>query len=165
MHYRVGEDPLPTCMQTFLLSVLFYLQKLFSFIKFHLLIVDLNIWAPLVFCSGSCLLYQCAQAYFSLFLVSDLMYKVLFWGLWSTWTCVLHRFIDKAHCILPYAYIQLDQHHLFKILSYFLSYDFAHFIDNKHPYLCGFISGSWISFYWSACLFLYQYCSFIAIAL
>jgi hypothetical protein len=43
-------------------------------------------------------------------------------------------------CILLLIDIQLDQHHLLKMLSFYLLYGFGFF--TKCPQVCGFISGS-----------------------
>jgi hypothetical protein len=53
-----------------LLMVSLALQKLFSFTRSHLLVVDLSAWA-IVFCSGMCFLCQWVQGSSPLFLLLD----------------------------------------------------------------------------------------------
>ena len=95
-----------------LLTMFFALQKLFSFMKSHLLLILVSL--PLVFYLGSCLLCQYIKDYPPLFFLSDSVYLVLCWGLWCIWTWVLCRMIDY---ILLHADIQLCQHH-FKTQQY-----------------------------------------------
>jgi hypothetical protein len=51
----------------------------------------------------------------------DLVYQILCRSLWSTWTLVLCRVRDKDMFVLfcMLTSIQLDQHHLLKVLSFF----------------------------------------------
>jgi hypothetical protein len=44
-----------------------------------------------VFCLKNCHLYECLQGYFLFSLLLNLVYPVLSWGLWCTWTWVLYR--------------------------------------------------------------------------
>jgi hypothetical protein len=50
---------------------------------------------------------------------SSLVYPVLCWGMWSSWTWVGDRYVSIS--ILVYADIQFDQYHLLKMLYYFHS--------------------------------------------
>ena len=74
---------------------------------------------PLVFCSGSCLLYRWVQGYLSLSVLLDWVYLVLCWGLWFIWTWVLGRVINMDHLHFYTCSIQLNKHHLLKMLSLF----------------------------------------------
>jgi hypothetical protein len=61
-------------------------------------------------------------------------------------------------CILLNADIQLDQHRLLKMLSFFFHCMVLLFLSKiRCPQVCGLISGCSIRFCWSACLFLFQY--------
>ena len=94
--YRVDGDlfsfyMLPLCP----IDSVLCLTEPFSFLWSHLSIVDKSIMPePLVFYSGPCLWYLCIQDYFPLSLLSDLVYLVLCWDLWYTWTWVLCRVIN-----------------------------------------------------------------------
>ena len=77
-----------------LLTVSFALQKLFSFMRSHLLLVLVP--APLVFSLGSCLLCQCIQGCPQFLFYQDQWIWTLCWGLWSTWTWVLCRVMDMG---------------------------------------------------------------------
>jgi hypothetical protein len=69
-------------------------------------------------------------------------------------------------CILLHANIQLDQHHLLKMLSLFHCVVLAYLQKIKCLLVCGFISGSSVLFHWLTCLSLYQYhAGFITVAL
>lgn len=74
-----------------LLMMCFALEKLLSFIRFHLMIINLGVFL-LVFYSASYLLGQCIQGYFPL--PSGSVYVVLLCSLWCTWTWVLCWVID-----------------------------------------------------------------------
>jgi hypothetical protein len=60
-----------------LLMVSFALQKPFSFIRSHLLIVGLSACAIVLFSPGGCLLCQCVQSYSPLSILLGLVYLVL----------------------------------------------------------------------------------------
>jgi len=115
----------------------------------------------LVFCSGSCLLWQCSQDYFPYSLLSYLIYVDLCWNLWTIWNWLLGRMT----CFLLYANIQLDKYHLLKILLFSL-YTFGCFVKNQLSisvwvYIWVFNSISLIKLsilMWIQCCF-YYYCS------
>ena len=86
-----------------LLTMSFPLQKLFSFMRSNLLIVALRA-ETLMFCSGSCLLDQCIQGHSLFFLPLDLVYLVLGWSLWSTWSWVLCRVLNME--LFPFLYMK-----------------------------------------------------------
>jgi hypothetical protein len=67
----------------------FALQKLFSFMRSHLSIVDLSLghWC----CTGNFPLCHCVGGYFSLSLLLDSLYLVVCWGPWSTWIWDLYK--------------------------------------------------------------------------
>lgn len=85
------------------------------------LIYELLIVMPELFvlCSESCLLCNWTQVYFVLCLLSDILYLVVCCDLWSTLTWIFFQ-ADRCGsiCILLHADIQIDQHHLMKILSF-----------------------------------------------
>ena len=64
--------------------------------------------------------------------------------------------------IFLHAHLQLNQHHLLKMLSFLHWIVSAPLSKIKWPYVCGFISGSSIVFHWSTCLSLYQYLQFLS---
>ena len=86
-----------------LMTVSFDLQKLFSFMRSHLLILDLSAWAiGVLFRKLSPVLMS--SGLLPTFFLLDLVYLVLSWGLWSTWTWVLCRVIDMD--LFPFFYIE-----------------------------------------------------------
>ena len=69
-------------------------------------------------------------------------------------------------CILFHFDIQLCQHHLLKMLSFFHCIILASLSKIKCSWVCGFISESLFLFHWSNCILLCQYQSvFITVAL
>lgn len=74
--------------------VSFVLQIIFHFMKSYLSILVLILTLP-VFCSERHFLCLKVKLYFLLSLLSDLMYQVLCWGLWSIWNWVVGRVRDK----------------------------------------------------------------------
>ena len=75
---------------------------------------------------------------------------------------------NELICILLHANLQLNQHHLLKMLSFFHWMVLGPLSKIQWPDVCVFISGSSILFHWSTCLSLYQshavfnhYCSAI----
>lgn len=134
-------------VECFWMTVFFALQKLFSFMKSHLSIVDLKVWAiGVLFRKLSPV--PCVQGYFPLSLLLHLVYPVLCWSPWSTWTWVLCRVKNMdIFCILLHADIQWDQHNLLKMLSFFYCMILASLLKIKCPYVCGFISRSSILFH------------------
>lgn len=75
------------------MMVFFAIQKFFSFMRSHLLIIDLNAML-LVSCSENPSLWQWVQAYYPLSVLSEWVYQVFRWGLWSIWSWVLCRVIN-----------------------------------------------------------------------
>jgi hypothetical protein len=63
---------------------------------------------PLVFCLGSCLLYQWIQGYYPLSLLLNLVCLVLCWGIWPTWTWDLCRVINMH--LFAFFYMQTSSH-------------------------------------------------------
>ena len=107
------------------------LEKLFSFMRSHLLIVDLSAWV-FVFCSGGCLLYQWVHGYSPLSVLLDLVYPALCCGLWPTLSFVeADRY--GSICTLLHVDNQLDQHHLLKTLSFFHCVVLVILSKNKCP--------------------------------
>jgi hypothetical protein len=91
------------------------LKKLFSFMRFYLLILDLSDWAIYALLKKLSPVLTSLKL-FPIFCSIRLSVLVLFWGLWSTWTWGF--FQEDKHgsiCILVHADIQLDQHHLLHI--------------------------------------------------
>lgn len=86
-----------------LLVVSLALQKLFSFMRPHLLSSCLSYWCS---CSEICLLCQATEfkAVPPIFLLLDLVCLVWCWGLWSTWTWFLCRVIVMD--LLEFSYMQ-----------------------------------------------------------
>lgn len=121
----------------------FALQELFNFISPYLFIVSLRACTiGVLFCLGSCLLHQCIQGFFLFSLLSDLVYPILCWGLWSTWIWVLCRVINMDLFVL-HIDIQLDQHHLLEILSFCIVYCF-HIFYIKNQVAIGGCNFVWV---------------------
>jgi hypothetical protein len=103
------------------------LFPVFSFMRSHVDLSDL-----LVFCLGSCFLWQCIQIYsptsFSIrFSVSGFMLRSL-----------IHLYLNVIQgdrygtiCILLHTDIQLDQNHLLKMLSFFPLCIFGFLVKNQ----------------------------------
>lgn len=147
--------------QFVLLAVSFALEKICSSVSFIYPLLLLEP-VPLVFCLGSCILYQWVQGYFPLSLFWDLIYLVLFWGTWSTKTFFpkvinLHS-STQSHPISPVPFVESA--------FIFPLYGFAFFIRNRVSRGVCFISETLIWFHWSTlsisvpilCRF-YHYCS------
>jgi hypothetical protein len=60
----------------------------------------------LVFCSGSCLLYQRIQGYFPVSLLLDLEYLILCYGLWFTWTWINLHSSTYRHPVQPAPFVE-----------------------------------------------------------
>jgi len=60
-------------------------------------------------------------------------------------------------CILLHADLQLNQHHLLKMLSFFPLNGFSSFVKNQVTIGVWVHIGSSILFHWSICLSLYQF--------
>jgi hypothetical protein len=87
-----------------------------------------------------------------------------------TWSSLIHLDLSfvQGHkngfiCIFLHNDLQLNQHHLLKMLSFFYWMVLAPLWIIKWPWVCGFISGSSILFHWSNCLSLYQYCAVLSL--
>ena len=89
--------------QFVLLTVSFALQKLFSFMKSHLSIVDLRAWAIGVL-SRKFPPCQWVWGSFPLSFLLRSVYLVLCWGPWSTWTWALCKMINLD--VFSFFYIQ-----------------------------------------------------------
>ena len=111
----------------------FALQKLSSFMRSHLSILDLRVWAIGV-CLGNSPLCQWVQGSFPFPLLLDSVYLVLCWGPWSTWTWTLCKVTNIFIFIFLYTDSKLDQHHLLKMLSLFHCIFLASL--SKIKYLC-----------------------------
>jgi hypothetical protein len=99
VRYRDVEDPFQICrLLIFLqLTVSFDLQKLFSFMRSHLSIIDLRAWVIVVLFRKLSPVLMSSRLFATilpLYVLLDLMYLVLYWGLWSIWLWVLYRVID-----------------------------------------------------------------------
>ena len=102
-----------------LLMVSFALKKLLSFTSSHLLIVDLSAWAIGVLFL-KLFLCQRIQGNSPFSLLNRFIYPILCWGFWSIWTWIfVQNDRNEFICILLHTDIQLDQHHLLKMLSLF----------------------------------------------
>ena len=64
---------------------------------------------------------------------------------------------ECSNFILLYVAVQFPQHHLLKGLSFLHCILFSLLSYINWPWVCGFISGLFLLFYWSMCLFLCQY--------
>jgi hypothetical protein len=154
----VSEDHFPILgCQFVLLIVFFVLQKLCSFVRSHLSIVDLRVWAiGVLFRNLSSVPMRsrvCPTFSSMIFSVSGFILRSL-----------IHldlSFVQGDKCwsvfILLHVDIQLVYHHLLKILSFFHCMVLASFSKNKCSYVCEFISGSFFLSHWSMCQFLYQH--------
>ena len=110
-----------------LLTVSFAFQKIFSFMRSHLSIVDVRAWAIGILFSK---LLPVPNQFKAIYLV----YPVFHWGL-----------LDLSFILLC-ADILLVQHHLLKILSFFPLYVFIFFDKNQLSIGVWFISGSSIPY-------------------
>lgn len=97
-----------------LLTVSFVLQKLFSFMWFHLLIVELRACAVGVLIRK---LFHVPVSFRVFLSLIDWVFLVLCWSLWSTWTWILFRVINMD--LFVFFYSQLDHHHFLKMLYFF----------------------------------------------
>ena len=131
MRCRVGEELFHSvCCCFVLLTVSFALQRLSSFLRSHLIIVDLSAWAigvlfrtlsPVQVHSRLFLTFCSIRFSVSGFMLRSLIHLHL-------------RFVQRdsyrSICIFLYALIQLDQHHLLKMLS-FLLHSFSFFVKSQ----------------------------------
>jgi hypothetical protein len=135
------------------------LQKLFSFVRCHLLIVSLSARAicvlfrrlsPVPMHSG--LLPMFSSNY--RFSVSSFMLR--------SFICLDVSFVQGDGNGFIYTLlhkdIQLDQLHLLKMLFFYIYCIILTSLSKiKCPWMCGFTSGSLTWLHWSTCLFLWQY--------
>ena len=150
----------------FLLTMSFALQKLCSFMRSHLLVVNHSVWftdilfkklSPVPMSSRLFHTFCSVRFSVSCFMLRSLIHLNL---------SFMQGDKHGSICILLHENILLDQHHLLTMLSSFLCMVLASLSKIKCPKLCRFISGSLIWFHWSTFLYLYQ-CHevFITIAL
>jgi hypothetical protein len=141
-------------------------QKPFNFIKSHLFILPLSCWTAGVLLRKSLPIPICSRVFpapsCSNFRVSGLIFRSLI-------HFVLILVQGDRHGS-SFSFLQMGNHfsqqHLLKKLSFFHSIFLAPLSKMRWVKLYGFISGSYILFHWSSCLFLCQYyAAFIAIAL
>ena len=140
-----------------LLTVSFALQKLFSFRRSHLLIVSLSVCAPgVIFKKWSPVPMRSSV----LPTFSSMRFSVAGFMLRS----LIHLDLSFVHgdrygsiFILLHVDIQLCQHHLLNMLSFFYFIFFASLSKVRCSKVCGLISRSSVGFYSSSCLFLWQY--------
>ena len=129
----------------------FAFQKLLSFMRSHLFIVDLSVCAiGVIFKEWSPVPMHFSSIRSS---VGGFMLRPL-----------IHLDLSFEHgdrygsvCILLHVDIQLYQHHLLKMLSFFHCIILATMSKIKCPCVYGLISGSLILSCWSTCLFLCQF--------
>ena len=67
------------------MTLSFALQKLSSFMRYFLPILNLIEHEPMMFFSRNYLLNQCVQSYFLFFLLLDIVYSALCWSPWLPW--------------------------------------------------------------------------------
>jgi hypothetical protein len=134
--------------------------------KSHLFILSLSCWAAGVLLRRSLPISICSRVFpapsCSNFSVSGLIFSFLI-----HFELILVQ--DDRHGS-SFSFLQTGNHfsqqHLLKSLSFLRRIFLASLSKMRWLYLCGLVSGSFILFHWSSCLFLCQYHAvFIAIAL
>ena len=137
-----------------LLTVSFALQKLFSFRRSHLLIVSLSVcaagvlfrkWSPVPMHSSVLPTFSSVRFSVAGFMLKSLIHLDL---------SFVHGDRYGSIFIFLHVDIQLCQHHLLNMLSFFHLIFFASLSKIRCSKMCGLISGSSIQFHWSSCLFL-----------
>ena len=102
-----------------LLRVSFVLQKLFSFMRSHLLIVVLRTWATRVLLQKLFLILMCSKLFPNFSSIGFIVFRFM----WRSVNYFHLSFVqgdkDRSICSCLHADIQLDQHHLLKIPSFF----------------------------------------------
>ena len=135
-----------------LFSMLFILQKLFSFRKSHLLIVPFSVcvtgvifrkWSPV------------SMHWMLLPTSSSVRFNVtgFILGSWSSWTRVLCMVIDMIYLQSSTCWHPVIIAPFVKDPFFFPLYQFGFFIKNQVFKVCELISGSSIQFHWSMCWF------------
>ena len=144
------------CCCFVLLMVFFDLQKLFSFMKSHLLNVGISGWTVSVLLRKFSPVLMHSRLFPSF---SSIRFGVYYFMLRS----LIHlnlSFVqgDKygSTCIFLHAYIQVVQHHFLKMFTLFHCMVLVSLSKTVSRYY-KFISGFSIPFHWWICLFLYQY--------
>ena len=137
-----------------LLTVSFALQNLLSYRMSHLLIVSLSVcaagvifrkWSPVSMCSSVFLTFSSMRFTVAGFILRSLIHLDL-----------IHLDLSFMHgdrygsiFILLHVDVQLCQHHLLNMLSFFHLIFFASLSEIRCSKVCGLISGSSIWFHWS----------------
>jgi hypothetical protein len=121
-----------------ILTVFFALQKLFSFMRSHLSIVDLRAWAIGVLFGKISPVLMCSRLFLTFFSIRFSISGFM-------WRSLIHldlSFVqgDKngSICILLHADCELDQHHLLKMMSFFYCMVLYSLWKIKWPYVWGF---------------------------
>ena len=140
-----------------MLTVSFALQKLFSFRKSHLLIFSLSVcatrvifrkWYPVPIFPSVLPTFSSMRFSVAGFMLRSLIHLDL---------SFVHGDRYGSIFILLHVDIQLCQHHLLNMLSFFHLIFFASLSKIRCSKMCGLISGSSIQFHRFSCLFLCQY--------
>ena len=130
-----------------LLIVSFVSQKLFSFMRSHLLISDLSAYPIIALFRKLFLMPMCLRLFptFSsiMFSVFDFMLRLLIHMDLSSLQCDRY----KSICIFLHADNQLHHHHLLKLLSFFQYVYLASLSKIITPQVCGFVQRSLILVY------------------
>lgn len=127
------------------MTVFFAMQKLFS-----CMMSDLSQCLCKTILFRSLSLCQWAQGYSTLFLLSDSVYLVFCWYLWSIWSWVLYRTITVD--LFRFFYIQLcslSRTIYWRCCCFSQHVSLAFWKRIRCPYVCGLLSGLSIQFYWS----------------
>ena len=146
-----------------LLTMSFALQKLFSFRRSRLLIVSLSVcaagvifrkWSPVPIRSSVFLTFSSIRFSVAGFMLRSLIHLDL---------SFVHGYSFGSILIFLHVDIQLCQHHLLNMLSFFHLIFFASLSNIRCSKMCGLISGSSIWFHWSSCLYPLSLCQYQAV--
>ena len=135
-----------------LMIVSFALQKLFSFVRFYLLIVVFSSFAG--FCSGSCLLYQCVQGYSPVSLLLGSVYLVLGWGLWCLGLEFCTQWYIRIYLYAPTGWCPVNPALFVEGVSFIPLQISGFFIKNQVSMGVWIYVWVLIQFHWFTCLFL-----------
>lgn len=141
------------------MKVLFTIQKFFTFMRVHLLTIVLNACA-IDFLTRKSFIVTMNLRLFPTF--SPIRFRIFNLMLRSFVHMEL-RFMqcdkDGSICIILHDATQFDQHNLLKMFSFFQFVSGFILKNQVSAGVCMYASVS-TCFHWSACLFLYQYCTF-----
>ena len=135
-------------------------HKFFSFMRSCLWLLTL-VLVMVIFCSGSCFLYQCIQGCSLLSFLLDLEYPVLCWSLWSTWTWFLCSVIHMD--LIDFFYMPTFCYTTTICWRFLLFSNLCFLLLCQKWSVCrslGLLLKQWNQFHWPTFLFLCQYSLF-----